>query len=39
MSKVGYNHSPRFHVDESRLLLAVRAMSHLTVDYLSGSAR
>ena len=39
MSKVAYNHSPRFYVDESGLLLGVRAMSHLAVDYLSGSPR
>ena len=39
MSNVAYNHSPRFYVDESGLLLGVRAMSHLAVDYLSGSPR
>ena len=39
MSKVAYNHSPRFYVDESGLLLGVRAMSQLAVDYLSGSPR
>ncbi|HYM62764.1 MAG TPA: amidohydrolase [Thermoanaerobaculia bacterium] len=30
------NHSPLFFVDESGLALGVRAMAHLTVDYLSG---
>ena len=30
------NHSPLFYVDESGLPLGVRALSHLTVDYLSG---
>ena len=39
MAKVAYNHSPLFYVDESGLLLGVRAMSHLAVDYLSGSER
>jgi amidohydrolase len=28
------NHSPRFYVDESGLLLGVRALAHLTVDYM-----
>ncbi len=31
------NHSPQFFVDESALLQGVRAMSHLTLDYLSGA--
>jgi amidohydrolase len=31
-------HSPRFFVDESALLLGVRAMSALAVDYLAGAA-
>ncbi|HEY2324622.1 MAG TPA: amidohydrolase [Thermoanaerobaculia bacterium] len=30
------NHSPLFYVDESGLLLGVRAMSHVTVDYLTA---
>ena len=29
------NHSPRFYVDESGLLLGVRALAHLTVDYMA----
>jgi amidohydrolase len=31
------NHSPLFYVDESALVLGVRAMSHVAVDYLRGS--
>ena len=30
------NHSPKFFVDESGLLLGVRAMSHVAVDFLAG---
>src|SRR5881394_1782859 len=30
------NHSPLFYVDESGLLLGVRALSHVAVDYLNG---
>ncbi len=30
------NHSPRFFVDESALVLGVRALSHLAADYLQG---
>lgn len=30
------NHSPHFFVDESGLLLGVRALSHLAVDYLAA---
>jgi amidohydrolase len=37
MSKVAYNHSPRFYVDESGLLLGVRALAHVAVDYLTGT--
>jgi len=35
--QVASNHSPRFFVDESALLLGVKAMSHLAVDYLNAS--
>ena len=35
MTKVAYNHSPRFYVDESGLLLGVRALANLPVDYLN----
>ncbi len=37
MSKVAYNHSPLFYVDESSLLLGVRSLAHLAVDYLNDS--
>lgn len=30
------NHSPRFYVDESGLLLGVRALAHLTCDFLEA---
>jgi amidohydrolase len=30
------NHSPRFTVDESGLIQGVRALTHLTIDYLNG---
>ncbi len=30
------NHSPRFFVDESALLLGLRSLTHLTLDYLAG---
>lgn len=33
------NHSPKFFVDESGLLLGVRAMLHLTLDYLGGGVK
>lgn len=32
------NHSPRFFVDESALLLGVRSLSHLTFDYMAGAS-
>ncbi|HVQ05206.1 MAG TPA: amidohydrolase [Burkholderiaceae bacterium] len=35
-SKAPANHSPRFHVDERALLLGVRALSHLTCDWLAA---
>jgi amidohydrolase len=35
MTRVAYNHSPRFTVDESGLLLGVHALAGLTVDYLT----
>jgi metal-dependent amidase/aminoacylase/carboxypeptidase family protein len=28
------NHSPKFYVDESGLLLGIRAMANVAVDYL-----
>ena len=39
LTKVAYNHSPRFYVDESGLLLGVRALANLTVDYLTGEPK
>jgi len=30
------NHSPRFFVDESALLLGVRSLAHVTLDYMAG---
>jgi amidohydrolase len=35
-AKAAPNHSPRFYVDESGLLLGVRALTHLTVDYIEA---
>ena len=32
------NHSPRFFVDESGLLLGVRTLAHLACDYLEAQA-
>jgi amidohydrolase len=36
LAKVAYNHSPRFYVDESALLVGVRSLSRVTIDYLEG---
>ena len=33
------NHSPRFFVDESALLLGVRSLAHLTLDYMASPPR
>lgn len=35
-NKAAPNHSPRFAVDESGLLVGVRALAHLTVDYMEA---
>jgi amidohydrolase len=35
--KAANNHSPRFYVDEAGLLLGVKAMTQLAVDYLQGT--
>ena len=32
------NHSPRFYVDESALVLGVRSLTHLTLDYMAARA-
>ena len=34
---VAINHSPRFRMDESGLLTGLRAMVHVSFDYLSGA--
>jgi amidohydrolase len=39
LTKVAYNHSPRFYVDESALKLGVRSLAHLTVDYMESPQR
>jgi amidohydrolase len=31
------NHSPRFHIDESSILVGVRTLGHLTLDYMLGA--
>ena len=35
-AKAAPNHSPRFYVDEAALLLGVRALAHLSCDYLEA---
>ena len=35
-SKLAMNHSPNFFVDESALVIGVRALSHVAVSYLEG---
>lgn len=39
VGKAPQNHSPRFFVDEKALPVGVRALAHLTIDYLSGAGR
>lgn len=39
LDNVAYNHSPRFQIDESALLLGVRTLTHLTLDYMEMNAR
>jgi amidohydrolase len=36
LTKVAYNHSPRFSIDESALKLGTRTLVHLTIDYLES---
>jgi amidohydrolase len=31
------NHSPKFHIDESSILVGVRTLGHLTLDYMLGA--
>jgi amidohydrolase len=37
MARVESNHSPRFYVDEAALMAGVRALLHLTADYMHGA--
>jgi len=39
VAKAAPNHSPRFLVDESALLLGTRSLAALAVDYLEGASR
>jgi amidohydrolase len=34
LTKVAYNHSPRFYIEEKSLLLGVRSLANMAVDYL-----
>ena len=38
LQRVAPNHSPRFRVEESALILGLRGTLHLVADYTSGSA-
>jgi amidohydrolase len=38
VGKAPANHSPRFSVDESALVMGVRALTHLAADYLFGES-
>ena len=37
LSKVAYNHSPRFFVEDSAMKLGVRSLLNLTVDYMEST--
>jgi amidohydrolase len=37
--KAAPNHSPRFRIDEAGLLTGLRALVHVTFDYMSGAAK
>ncbi len=37
--QVAPNHSPRFQLDEAGLLVGLRALLHVSVDYMTGSGR
>ena len=39
LTKVAYNHSPRFFVEDSAMKLGVRALLNLTVDYMESSQK
>lgn len=37
--KAAPNHSPRFKIDEARLLIGLRSLVHVSMDYLSEPGR
>ena len=37
LTKVAYNHSPRFYVEDAAMKLGVRALLNLTVDYMEST--
>ena len=37
LTKVAYNHSPRFYVEDAAMKLGVRALLNLTVDYMESA--
>jgi amidohydrolase len=37
--KAAPNHSPRFQVDEAGMITGLRALTHATVDYMTGSGK
>ena len=39
LSKVAYNHSPRFQIDEAALKLGVRTLTQMTLDYMDMQTR
>ena len=39
LSKVEMNHSPRFSPDEAPMIVGVRALASLAVDYLFGAGK
>ena len=39
MDTVAVNHSPKFFADEEALLLGVRALANMTVDYMESKQR
>jgi hypothetical protein len=38
LRSVAYNHSPRFSIDESALILGVRSLTQVTLDYMQMNA-
>ena len=39
LSKVAYNHSPLFRIDESALVIGVRTLTNLTLDYMDMNSK